>query len=84
MVHTPSEHDEALERQLSRPTEKAGQHPRGGDEEEGGVPRQSGEEEISVPANSERSKEDEDRWIVKWEGRDDPGDPLNTPGWKKW
>lgn len=31
-----------------------------------------------------KSKEDEDRWIVKWDGKDDPGDPLNTSIWKKW
>ena len=87
MVHTPSEPDDSLERQLSRPTEKAGQYPQGRDEEERSGLDRNNDEETSGPASSERlgpSKEDEDRWVVKWDGQDDPGDPLNTPGWKKW
>lgn len=25
-----------------------------------------------------------DRYTVQWDGQDDPGDPLNTPTWRKW
>lgn len=31
-----------------------------------------------------KSEEEEDKWTVKWDGSDDPGDPLNTPRWRKW
>lgn len=34
-----------------------------------------------IPGNKEKEKED---WVVKWEGPDDPGCPLNTPPWRKW
>ena len=82
MVHSSLEQDDPLERQSSRPTEKAGQHAL--DEEER-ISSGSGEEETSAPASSDvPNKEDEDRWLVRWEGQDDPGDPLNTPAWKKW
>ena len=26
----------------------------------------------------------EEEWVVKFEGEDDPDDPLNTPKWRKW
>ena len=26
---------------------------------------------------------DDGEWIVRWNGSDDPKDPLNTPGWRK-
>jgi hypothetical protein len=29
-------------------------------------------------------EKDEERFIVKWDGPDDPGCPLNTPVWRKW
>ena len=25
-----------------------------------------------------------DPYTVRWDGPDDPGDPLNTPNWRKW
>jgi hypothetical protein len=31
--------------------------------------------------DEEKEKQD---WLVKWEGPDDPGCPLNTPPWRKW
>jgi hypothetical protein len=40
-----------------------------------------GDDEV---VRAENDKTDEDRFTVRWEGPDDLGDPLNTPGWKKW
>lgn len=46
------------------------------------------EERMNVGGDDEVARDnentDEDRRTVKWEGADDPGDPLNTPSWKKW
>lgn len=30
------------------------------------------------------SEKDGSEFIVKWDGPDDPGCPLNTPTWRKW
>lgn len=27
---------------------------------------------------------EQDPFTVKWQGPDDPGNPLNTPTWRKW
>lgn len=35
------------------------------------------------PTRGDQDKEKED-WVVKWDGPDDPGCPLNTPPWRKW
>lgn len=47
------------------------------------------DEERGLPANDPRpaaelSNEKGEDWVVKWDGPDDPGCPLNTPAWKKW
>ena len=40
---------------------------------------------LSEPSKSsaQNGKEDSQRWMVKWDGDDDPGDPLNMPNWRK-
>jgi hypothetical protein len=58
-------------------------------EKQAGVPGEEdlnvgGEEELVKAQMEDSEKGDEDRWVVKWDGPDDPHDPLNTPGWKKW
>ena len=35
-------------------------------------------------ANPNRVEKEQDEWEVRWDGENDPGDPLNTPTWKKW
>lgn len=82
MVPTPGEEDIAMERQTSHPIEKARQQGQAGDEE-----ATAGQTQEDSTASSDQlgsNKEDEDRWLVTWDRPDDPGDPLNTPGWKKW
>jgi hypothetical protein len=37
----------------------------------------------SGPSASLTEKQDSE-FVVKWDGPDDPGCPLNTPTWKKW
>jgi len=32
----------------------------------------------------EKGEKEKDDWVVKWDGPDDPGCPLNTPPWRKW
>ncbi|ORX33828.1 major facilitator superfamily domain-containing protein [Kockovaella imperatae] len=34
--------------------------------------------------NSSSNEKPGDRWLVNWDGDDDPENPLNTPLWKKW
>lgn len=31
-----------------------------------------------------QEKQEKEDWVVKWDGPDDPGCPLNTPPWRKW
>ncbi len=36
------------------------------------------------PSAVASEKKEEDPFVVKWDGPDDPECPLNTPVWKKW
>ena len=36
------------------------------------------------PVKDTTSQGEQDPFTVKWDGPDDPGDPLNTPAWRKW
>jgi hypothetical protein len=38
----------------------------------------------STESGSGSTEKDGSEFIVKWDGPDDPGCPLNTPLWKKW
>ena len=79
MVSTSS-HETEVDHQLSRQPGKSGQEAPERDVEQGspGVEQEESSHETTIP------EKDEDQWIVKWDGPDDPQDPLNTPGWQKW
>jgi hypothetical protein len=36
------------------------------------------------PVKDDLAGAGQDAFTVKWDGEDDPGDPLNTPVWRKW
>ena len=48
----------------------------------------AGSDDPQLPGTTSKGekheKANEDRWTVKWDGENDPNDPLNTPSWKKW
>ena len=46
-------------------------------------PRDSGGR-AGAKANQNEGEKGGGRWTVNWDGEDDPADPLNTPGWRKW
>jgi hypothetical protein len=55
--------------------------PNRSDEPAGGLTRG---DRTNAQGERKQSAEKDNEWVVKWDGDDDPHDPLNTPGWKKW
>jgi len=80
MVSTSS-HETEADHQLARQPGKPARDTAGRDVEEAVRP---GEEEEQVSSTETMREKGEDQWTVKWDGPDDPQDPLNTPGWQKW
>ncbi|RSH95839.1 hypothetical protein EHS25_000932 [Saitozyma podzolica] len=82
--------DMAKESGMDRDTEKqAGGKQAGGKQAGGGAGEVERQGVKGGGGDNEGSKgrgelDDDWKWTVKWDGLNDPEDPLKTPKWKKW